>query len=171
MAARSSEETALLEKAARLFPGGVLGGYHAPPELNFVVREARGPRLCDVSGREYIDYILGSGPLVLGHAHPAVLEAVSAQLGKGTTYFQVSEPALALAEEIYFTEHPIADYRATLTADRALHAAFTAELIRRGVVKAAQKFYVSLAHGEEEVSRTIEIFREALEVVAGATRS
>src|SRR5512134_447870 len=99
-AGRSPEEEALLQKAARLLPGGVLGGYAAPPELAFVVREGRGARLTDVSGREYIDYILGSGPLVLGHAHPAVVAAVEAQLRRGTTYFQLSEPTLALAEEI-----------------------------------------------------------------------
>src|SRR5215468_8164421 len=84
----------------RVLPGGVLGGYYAPQELAFIVREARGARLVDVSGREYVDYILGSGPLVLGHAHPAVVAAVEAQLRKGTTYFQLSEPTLALAEEI-----------------------------------------------------------------------
>jgi glutamate-1-semialdehyde 2,1-aminomutase len=99
-AGRSPEEHALLEKALRLLPGGVLGGYYAPQELAFVVREARGARLYDLSGREYVDYILGSGPLVLGHAHPAVIAAVEGQLRKGTTYFQLSEPTLALAEEI-----------------------------------------------------------------------
>ena len=98
--ARTPDEDALLQTAARLLPGGVLGGYATPPELAFVVRDGRGARLRDVSGREYIDYILGSGPLVLGHAHPAVVAAVEAQLRKGTTYFQVSEPTLALAEEI-----------------------------------------------------------------------
>ncbi len=99
-AGRKSEEEALLEKAVRLLPGGVLGGYSVPRDLSFVVREARGPRLVDVSGREYIDYLLGSGPLVLGHAHPAVIAAVERQLTKGTTYFQLSEPTLELAEEI-----------------------------------------------------------------------
>src|SRR6185369_7885618 len=99
-AGRSQHEQALLDKASRLLPGGVLGGYSAPAELSFVVREARGARLTDVSGRDYVDYILGSGPLVLGHAHPAVVAAVEAQLRKGTTYFQLSEPTLALAEEI-----------------------------------------------------------------------
>jgi glutamate-1-semialdehyde 2,1-aminomutase len=99
-AGRSQQEQALLDKAARLLPGGVLGGYSAPAELSFVVREARGARLTDVSGREYVDYILGSGPLVLGHAHPAVVSAVERQLGRGTTYFQLSEPTLELAEEI-----------------------------------------------------------------------
>ena len=78
----------------RVLPGGVLGGYYAPQELAFIVREARGARLVDFSGREYIDYILGSGPLVLGHAHPAVVAAVEDQLRKGTTYFQLSEPTL-----------------------------------------------------------------------------
>jgi glutamate-1-semialdehyde 2,1-aminomutase len=99
-AGRSPEEDALLQKAMRLLPGGALGGYYVPQELAFIVKEARGPRLYDHSGREYIDYILGSGPLVLGHAHPAVLAAVEGVLGKGTTYFQLSEPTLALAEEI-----------------------------------------------------------------------
>ncbi|HYB42822.1 MAG TPA: aminotransferase class III-fold pyridoxal phosphate-dependent enzyme [Candidatus Methylomirabilis sp.] len=84
----------------RVLPGGVLGGYYAPQELAFIVREARGARLLDQSGREYVDYILGSGPLVLGHTHPAVIAAVESQLRKGTTYFQLSEPTLALAEEI-----------------------------------------------------------------------
>ena len=98
--ARSPEEDALLRTATRRLPGGVLGGYYAPTDLQFVVKEARGARFRDVSGREYIDYLLGSGPMVLGHAHPAVIDAVERQIGRGTTYFQLSEPAIALAEEI-----------------------------------------------------------------------
>jgi len=68
--------------------------------------------------------------------------------------------------EIYFTDRPITDYRATLTADRALHAAFTRELLERGIVKAAQKIYVSLAHTEEDIQRTVQVFTAALEAVA-----
>ena len=97
---RSLQESALLRTALARFPGGVLGGYYAPDDLQFVVKEARGARLYDFSGREYIDYVLGSGPMVLGHAHPAVIAAVEGQLRKGTTYFQLSEPAVALADEI-----------------------------------------------------------------------
>jgi glutamate-1-semialdehyde 2,1-aminomutase len=97
---RSPEESALLRTALRRFPGGVIGGYYAPEDLQFVIKEARGAHLYDFSGREYLDYLLGSGPMVLGHAHPAVVEAVRAQLDRGTTYFQLSEPAVALAEEI-----------------------------------------------------------------------
>jgi glutamate-1-semialdehyde 2,1-aminomutase len=68
--------------------------------------------------------------------------------------------------EIYFTDRPITDYRATLTADRARHRLFTEELLRRGVVKAAQKFYVSLSHGEDEIRQTVEAFKAALAAVA-----
>jgi len=80
--------------------------------------------------------------------------------------FQAQVAGEAPVFEIYFTERPITDYRATLTADRALHAAFTRELLERGVVKAAQKIYVSLAHSEEDIQRTVQAFTAALEAVA-----
>jgi Glutamate-1-semialdehyde aminotransferase len=73
--------------------------------------------------------------------------------------------------EIYFTERPITDYRATLTADRARHRAFTDELIRRGVLKAAGKFYVSLSHGEDEIRQTTDAFTAALRKIADDRRS
>jgi glutamate-1-semialdehyde 2,1-aminomutase len=97
---RLPEEARLLEQAARYLPGGVLGTSRFPPELAFVVKRAQGSKLWDVSGREYIDYLLGSGPMILGHAHPAVVQAVTAQLSKGTTYFLVNEPIVHLAEEL-----------------------------------------------------------------------
>ena len=71
--------------------------------------------------------------------------------------------------EIYFTDRPITDYRATLGADRDRHAAFTWELLTRGVVKAAQKFYVSLVHGDDEVVRTLQVFEESMAAVAGTS--
>jgi glutamate-1-semialdehyde 2,1-aminomutase len=71
--------------------------------------------------------------------------------------------------EIYFTDRPITDYRATLTADRARHAIFTRALLERGVVKAAQKIYVSLAHTEEDIQRTVQAFSAALQAVAQQT--
>jgi glutamate-1-semialdehyde 2,1-aminomutase len=97
---RSPEEAALLDLATRRLPGGVLGTSRYRDDLAFVVRRAEGARLWDCSGREYIDYLLSSGPMFLGHAHPAVVRAVTEQLRDGTTYFLVNEPAIRLADAI-----------------------------------------------------------------------
>jgi glutamate-1-semialdehyde 2,1-aminomutase len=97
---RSADEAALLELANKRLPGGVLGTGRYRDELAFVVKRARGAHLWDWSGRVYIDYLLGSGPNFLGHAHPAVVRAVTEHLEDGTTYFLVNEPAIRLADEI-----------------------------------------------------------------------
>ncbi len=97
---RSLQETRLLATAARCLPGGALGALRFPDDVAFVVARGRGSRLYDASDREYVDYLLGSGPLILGHAHPAVVEAVRRQLEDGTTYFLVNAPIVALADEL-----------------------------------------------------------------------
>jgi len=68
--------------------------------------------------------------------------------------------------DVYFTDRPIVDYRATLTADRDRITRFNQELLRRGVVKAVNKVYVSLAHTDEDVEETLAIFDQALAVLA-----
>src|SRR5882724_11729018 len=90
----------LLERADRVLPGGVLGGHRSGPGLEFVVKDARGPHLWDADGKRYLDYLLGSGPMLLGHAHPAVVEAVQKQAAHGTTFMLLTEPIIALAEEV-----------------------------------------------------------------------
>ena len=97
---RSKDEAELLDLASRRLPGGVLGTSRFRDDLAFVVKRAEGARLWDVSGREYIDYLLGSGPMFLGHGHPAVVRAVTEQMQHGTTYFLVNGPAIRLADEI-----------------------------------------------------------------------
>jgi glutamate-1-semialdehyde 2,1-aminomutase len=96
---RSSREQALLADAKRLLPTGTRSTTLDEARM-FVVASAQGSRLRDASGNEYIDYLLGSGPHVLGHAHPAVTEAVRAQLERGSSYLMTSEPTLELAREI-----------------------------------------------------------------------
>ncbi|MBI4013846.1 MAG: aminotransferase class III-fold pyridoxal phosphate-dependent enzyme [Candidatus Rokubacteria bacterium] len=90
----------LLAAAARYLPGACLGQNALPAELSFVVERGEGPRLFDLSGKSYLDYVLGSGPLLLGHAHPAIVKAVQEQVAKGSTYFWLSEPSVRLAEEV-----------------------------------------------------------------------
>ncbi len=93
---RSEHEAELAAKAARYLAGGTLGNLAD----DIVLASGRGSRVTDASGREYIDYLLGSGPMLVGHAHPEVVAAVRTQLERGSTFFVNNEPAILLAEEI-----------------------------------------------------------------------
>jgi glutamate-1-semialdehyde 2,1-aminomutase len=96
---RSVAEKDLLRTAEKLLPSSVRNA-STNPDYAMVIGEARGSRIVDVSGNEYIDYLLGSGPMLLGHAHPAVVRAVREQLERGSSYLMVSEPTIRLAEQI-----------------------------------------------------------------------
>jgi glutamate-1-semialdehyde 2,1-aminomutase len=93
-------QQALLDKAEQYFVGGGNGEFRLPPEANFVVSHASGSKLHDVAGKEYIDFLIGSGPMILGHCHPAIVEAIQQQITKGTTFMVLSEPAIHLAERV-----------------------------------------------------------------------
>ncbi len=95
-----AKTTELVRRAGRVLPGASLGSFQLPPDETIVVAEGRGPRLWDVDGNEYIDYVLGSGPMLLGHAHPAVVAAVQQQAAKGSTFYCLNEPVIALSEAI-----------------------------------------------------------------------
>lgn len=97
---RSAQHGRLLDLAAAVMPGGTLGYFRLPDDVTLVVREGRGSKLYDVDGREYVDYVLGSGPMLVGHAHPKVVAAVTAQLSRGTTFYIATEEAIRLAERI-----------------------------------------------------------------------
>ena len=94
------EQARLLDQADRVLPGGGLGMFALPREVDLVVAEGHGGHVTDLAGRDYIDYHLGSGPALLGHAHPEVVAAVQRQLVKGSTYYFLNEPAIALAERM-----------------------------------------------------------------------
>ena len=98
ISATEAEEFAI---AKDVFPGGALGGNSLPEDAKFVFSHGSGSRFWDVSGNEYIDYCLGSGALVLGHAHPAIAKAVGEQATRGTHFFAyLNEPAVRLAEKV-----------------------------------------------------------------------
>ncbi len=92
----TSEEQELIEKAHRYLPAGSLGNI----ATDILIREGRGGRVWDASGNEFVDYLLGSGPMLVGHAHPEVVAAVEAQNQRGSTFFATNEHAVRLAEEI-----------------------------------------------------------------------
>ena len=97
---RSEEERKLLARASSVFPGGTMGNVRFGEDYAFVVREGRGSHIWDVSGNEYVDYLLGSGPMVVGHAHPKVMAAAEEAMRKGTTFFTQNEYSIELAERI-----------------------------------------------------------------------
>ena len=98
MVRRSDAEQRLLEKASRYLPGGTGGNLSLPKELDFLASHGKGSRIFDVSGNEYVDWLMGSGPMVLGHAHPAVTEAVIKAVEGGSTFFTTNDKAVELAE-------------------------------------------------------------------------
>jgi len=100
MARRSDAEKRLLEKARRYLPGGNGGNLALPTELDFLASRGQGARIFDVSGNEYVDWLMGSGPMILGHAHPAVTEAVIKAVEGGSTFFATNDKAVELAEEM-----------------------------------------------------------------------
>ena len=94
---------ALFERAAQLMPGGVNSPVRAFRAVGgsprFIDRGA-GARLWDVDGREYLDYIGAWGPLLFGHAHPAIVAAVASQVGRGTAYGAPTRLEVEMAETI-----------------------------------------------------------------------
>ncbi len=97
---RTPEERLLLARAATVLPGGTLGNVRLDDDYAFVVKEGRGSHIWDMSGNEYVDYLLGSGPMVMGHANPKVIAAAEEAMHKGTTFFTQNPYAIELAERI-----------------------------------------------------------------------
>jgi glutamate-1-semialdehyde 2,1-aminomutase len=92
-----------MARARELFPGGVnspvraFGGVGGEP---VVVARGEGSRIWDIDGKEYIDFVLSWGPLVLGHASPIVLEALESAMENGTSFGMPTELEVQLAELI-----------------------------------------------------------------------
>jgi glutamate-1-semialdehyde 2,1-aminomutase len=96
----TERQTALLADAGKYLAGGGLGLFQLPPDLNLVIDRGAGSRVWSVAGKEYLDYHLSSGPALLGHAHPAVIDAVAAQLRKGTAFYFLTAPEIELAKRL-----------------------------------------------------------------------
>jgi glutamate-1-semialdehyde 2,1-aminomutase len=95
-----SKSQVLYERAKKLMPGGVNSPVRAFAPYPFFTKSAKGSKIVDVDGKEYIDYCLAYGPLMLGHANHIIIEAVQAQLQKGSLYGTPTEQEVDLAELI-----------------------------------------------------------------------
>lgn len=98
-----STNASLFERAQRVIPGGVNSPVRAFKAVGgtprFIAR-AQGPYIFDAEGARYIDYIGSWGPMILGHGHPAVLEAVQQAALEGFSFGAPTEREIELAEEI-----------------------------------------------------------------------
>ncbi len=98
---RTPTQADYFDAARRILPGGAFGSYALPEDVGLVIRKGAGPRLQNVDGRWYIDYVCGAGALILGHAHPSIVEAARDQVGEGLHFFgNLHEPALRLAARL-----------------------------------------------------------------------
>jgi glutamate-1-semialdehyde 2,1-aminomutase len=93
---QSNPQAALLDRAAKVLPAGGFGNF----DPSIVIARGEGSRVWDENGTEYIDYLIGSGPMLVGHSHPEVLDAVRAQLPLGQTFFANNARGIELAEQI-----------------------------------------------------------------------
>ena len=97
---RSSE---LFERAQRVIPGGVsspVRAFAAVGGAPLVLESAQGAEVTDVDGNVFLDFIGSWGPLILGHAHPAIVDAVTQAATRGTTFGAPCPGELALAERV-----------------------------------------------------------------------
>ena len=97
----TKQSSALFERAQKLIPGGVNSPVRACKSVGtapLFIDRADGCRLWDADGREYIDYVGSWGPMILGHRHPEVLEAVNRVLVRGTSFGAPTDLELELAE-------------------------------------------------------------------------
>ena len=88
------------ERAARVFGGGTLSIWTLPDDVPVTLSRGQGAHVWDVDGREFVDYLMGSGPMLLGHCHPGVMAAVQAQLARGSHFHLNNERAVEFAERV-----------------------------------------------------------------------
>lgn len=88
------------ERSLAVFPAGSNGEFNLPEDLAIVVDRGEGCRLWDTDGREFLDFSMGWGSVLVGHARSEVVAAVQAQAPKGSNFAYVNAKSLAVAEEI-----------------------------------------------------------------------
>jgi glutamate-1-semialdehyde 2,1-aminomutase len=116
----------LFDRGQEVTPGGVNSPVRAFRAVGGTPRfmvEGSGPWLTDADGRRYVDLVSSWGPMILGHAHPAVVEAVTATAARGLSFGAPTEGELELAEEIIDRMPPVAKVRLVNSGTEAVLSA------------------------------------------------
>jgi glutamate-1-semialdehyde 2,1-aminomutase len=98
--ARQPTSRSLRERASRSLAGGVTSSWQITTPQAVWLSHGQGSKIVDVDGNEYVDLHGGYGADLAGHAHPAIVEAVRAQVARGTHFAQPTETAIEVAEEL-----------------------------------------------------------------------
>ena len=129
LADRQPRSIAYQREAGRRLPGGVSSSWQTAPPHPIYVSHGKGSRVWDLDGNEFVDYHNGYGVMVVGHAHPAVVEAVQRRAALGTHFAQPTEDALVVAEDLAartglpYWRFGNSGTEATLDASRLMRAA------------------------------------------------
>jgi glutamate-1-semialdehyde 2,1-aminomutase len=97
---RTPKSRSLFERAQQSMPFGVGSSFQVGDPYPIYLREGRGPRVWDVDGNEYVDTHGGFGAMIVGHAHPKIVEAITRAAQTGTHFAAPTESAVVLAEEL-----------------------------------------------------------------------
>lgn len=139
---------ALMARAARVTPGGVnspVRAYRAVGGTPRFIASAAGPWLTDVDGRRYVDLVGSWGPMILGHADPRVLAAVTDAAARGFSFGTPSENEVALAEEIVARVAPVEQVRLVSSGTEATMSAV--RLARGATARSAIVKFAGCYHG------------------------
>jgi glutamate-1-semialdehyde 2,1-aminomutase len=98
--AKHARSLAHREEAKRRLPGGVSSSWQSWPPHPIYVDRGAGSHVWDIDGNEYVDYHNGYGVMVMGHAHPKIVEAVQRRVELGTHFAQPTEDALVVADQL-----------------------------------------------------------------------
>ncbi|WP_045313894.1 glutamate-1-semialdehyde 2,1-aminomutase [Lentzea aerocolonigenes] len=124
--AAAPESEALFSRAQQTVPGGVnspVRAFHAVGGTPRFMKSGKGAYITDADGREYVDLICSWGPMILGHAHPAVQEAVYEAIGHGTSFGTPTLNEVLLAEEIVARVEPVESVRLVSSGTEATMSA------------------------------------------------
>jgi len=142
---RTPRSEALFERARRVLPSGITHDARYLDPYSIHVARAQGSRKWDVDGHEYVDYFGGHGAMLLGHSHPAVIEAVQRQMSLGTHYGSSHELEVRWAELVCELIPCAEKVRFTSSGTEASHMALRLARAHTGRDKAVR--FIGHFHG------------------------
>ena len=109
------------ERAAAVLPAAGFGNF----DPSMILARGKGSRVWDEDGNEFIDLLIGSGPMILGHGNEEVADAVAEQMGKGLTFFTNNAAGIELAEQIVEDMNCAEQVRRSRTSRTPIHPTAT----------------------------------------------